>query len=126
MIEMTFVKLAAGLLLLIAANIALGNVSAVLDGTWDAQRLRDGCIKAGVVCAALAAVYFAGRLNPELLVIEAEGQQVNLTTAVYLVLLAAFARYATDVVKKLGTLLRGGTESEESDADQAEADREAV
>lgn len=124
MIELTIVRLAAGLALLVAANIVLGSIGALLGGTWDVKKLRNGCLKAAIVAAALAAVYLAGWLNPDLLVIEAEGQTVNLMTAVYAALLAAFGTYALDVVKKLKGLLGSsvpGTE-EKADGDQTEAD----
>ena len=65
-LDMTIIRLAAGLVLLIAANIALGSINAIIDGEWDQTKFRNGCIKSAVVAAALVAVYFAGYLNPEL------------------------------------------------------------
>ena len=35
MLDMTIIRLAAGLVLLIAANIALGSINAIIDGEWD-------------------------------------------------------------------------------------------
>ena len=71
------------------------------------MKFRNGCIKGGIIAAALVAVYFAGFLNPDLLVIDADGESVNLMTAVYLLLMAAFAVYAIDVLKKLKDMLKG-------------------
>ena len=34
-LDMTIIRLAAGLVLLIAANIALGSINAIIDGEWD-------------------------------------------------------------------------------------------
>ena len=104
-VDMTIVRIGIGLLLLILANIALGSVGAIIDGTWDSKKFRNGCIKGGIVAAALIAVYFAGYLNPDLLVVEADGQTVNLVTAVNLALLTAFTVYAVDVIKKLKDML---------------------
>lgn len=98
-------RLGIGLLLLILANIALGSINAFIEGTWDSAKFRNGCIKGGVIAAALIAVYFAGWLNPDLLVIENDGQTVNLMTAVHLALLAAFTIYAVDVIAKLKNML---------------------
>lgn len=67
-LDMTIIRLAAGLVLLIAANIALGSINAIIDGEWDQTKFRNGCIKSAVVAAALVAVYFAGYLNPDLMV----------------------------------------------------------
>lgn len=104
-LDMTTIRLAAGLILVILANIALGSTSAIIEGDWDKVKFRNGCIKGGVVAVALIAVYFAGYLNPNLMVIDIDGQTVNLMTAVSLVMLAAFTAYAVDVIKKLKDML---------------------
>ena len=77
-LDMTIIRLAAGLVLLIAANIALGSINAIIAGKWDRAKFRNGCIKSAVVAMALIAVYFAGYLNPNLMVVEVDGQTVNL------------------------------------------------
>ena len=110
-LDMTIIRLAAGLVLLIAANIALGSINAIIDGEWDQTKFRNGCIKSAVVAAALVAVYFAGYLNPDLMVVEVDGQTVNLMTAVSLAMLAAFTAYAVDVLKKLKDMLSTATPS---------------
>ena len=104
-LDMTTIRLAAGLILVILANIALGSTSAIIEGNWDKVKFRNGCIKGGVVAVALIAVYLAGYLNPNLMVIDIDGQTVNLMTAVSLVMLAAFTAYAVDVIKKLKDML---------------------
>lgn len=102
---MASIRLAVGLVLLIAANIALGSINAIIACEWDLVKFRNGCIKGGVIALALIAVYFAGYLNPDLMVVEVSGQTVNLMTAVSLVMLAAFTAYAVDVLKKLKDML---------------------
>ena len=97
-LDMTIIRLAAGLVLLIAANIALGSINAIIDGEWDQTKFRNGCIKSADVAAAMVAFYFAGYLNPDLMVVEVDGQTVNLMTAVSLAMLAAFTAYAVDVL----------------------------
>ena len=108
-LDMTTIRLAAGLILVILANIALGSTSAIIEGDWDKVKFRNGCIKGGVVAVALIAVYFAGYLNPNLMVVDIDGQTVNLMTAVSLVMLAAFTAYAVDVIKKLKDMLTSTT-----------------
>ena len=66
-------------------------------------------IKGCVIALALIAVYFAGYLNPDLMVVEVSGQTVNLMTAVSLVMLAAFTAYAVDVIGKLKDMLLTAT-----------------
>lgn len=114
-IDITIVRLGAGLLLLILANIGLGSVNAFMEGDWDMLKFRNGCIKGAIVAAALIAVYFAGWLNPDLFVIEADGQTVNLMTAVHIALLAAFTAYAVDVIKKLKSMLTTSTPGTEEE-----------
>ena len=55
-LDMTTIRLAAGLILVILANIALGSTSAIIEGDWDKVKFRNGCIKGGVVAVALIAV----------------------------------------------------------------------
>lgn len=109
MTDIAIVRLGIGLVLLIAANIALGSVNAFMEGTWDMMKFRNGCIKGGVIALSLIAVYFAGYLNPDLMVVEVSGQTVNLMTAVSLVMLAAFTAYAVDVIGKLKDMLLTAT-----------------
>ena len=103
--DMNIVQLGIGLLLLILANVALGSIAALIGHTWDWQKFLNGAIKGGIVIAVILAVYIAGYLNPDLLVIEAGEEKVNFMTAVYLVLLAAFTVYAVDVLRKLKNIL---------------------
>lgn len=110
--DLAIIRLAVGLLLVMLANIALGSVGAIIDGTWDKTKFRNGAIKSAVVALALVAVYIAGYLNPDLLVIEAEGQTINLMSAVHVTLLTAFTVYAVDVVKKLKNMLSTTTPGE--------------
>lgn len=108
-LDMASIRLAVGLVLLIAANIALGSINAIIACEWDLVKFRNGCIKGGVIALALVAVYFAGYLNPDLMVVEVDGQTVNLMTAVSLAMLAAFTAYAVDVLKKLKDMLSTAT-----------------
>lgn len=130
-LDLTIVKLAVGLVLLIAANIGLGSIDAIINNTWDLMKFRNGCIKGGMVAAALIAVYFAGFLNPDLLVVEVDGETVNLMTAVYIAMLAAFAAYAVDVLKKVkdmlttetpGALFSGAVSAENLTPEEEETD----
>lgn len=113
--DITIVKLGVGLLLLVLANIGLGSVSAFIEKTWDWAKFRNGVIKGAIVVAALVAVYYAGYLNPDLLVVEAGGQTVNLMTAINVVLMATFAAYAIDVIKKLKDMLTNATPGSDID-----------
>lgn len=100
-------RLGGGLALLIAANVALGSVKAIIAREFDFKIFWKGLIKGLIVAFAFAAVYLSGYLNPELVVLRFEDQTVNLQTAVYLVLLTGFTYYAGAVLKKLKALVTG-------------------
>lgn len=104
-IDITMIHLGLGLLLLIIANIALGSVNALIEQEWDFEKFWRGAVKALVIAAALIAVYYAGYLNPDLLVINTGDTVVNLMTAVYLVMLAAFTSYAIEVIGKVKEMI---------------------
>ena len=57
-LDMASIRLAVGLVLLIAANIALGSINAIIACEWDLVKFRNGCIKGGVIALALIAVSF--------------------------------------------------------------------
>ena len=48
-LDMASIRLAVGLVLLIAANIALGSINAIIACEWDLVKFRNGCIKGGVI-----------------------------------------------------------------------------
>lgn len=128
--DMTIIRLGGGLLLLILANIALGSVDAIISGSFDWERFRKGAIRGGFVLAALVSVYFAGYLNPDLLVVDAGGgATLNLMDAVHALFLAAYTMYALDVLKKLRKALTTSVPSdelEEGHIDTTAQDAEAL
>lgn len=98
-------RLGGGLLLLIAANIALGSLRAVFEKEWDKAVFFRGLAKGAVVALSFAAVYCAGLLNPGLVIAEVNGAEIDLAAAVHLILIAGFGYYAVAVLKKLKELL---------------------
>lgn len=102
---LSILRLGGGLLLLIVANIAIGSIRAAVAREWDTKTFVNGLIKGAIVIGAFVAVYFAGWLNPDLVVVELEGQTVNLATGVYFVLLAGFTYYAGKVLLKLKDII---------------------
>ncbi len=104
-------KLGGGLLLLIVANIALGSIRAAMAREWDTKTFVNGLIKGAIVIGAFVAVYFAGWLNPDLVVVEMNGQTVNLAMGVYSVLLIGFTYYAGKVLLKLKEIVTAKSSS---------------
>lgn len=99
------VRVGIGLALLIAANITLGSTGAILSGDFDLQRFRTGIVKGLLVALSLVAIYWAGNLNPDLLVLDTGASTLNLLDAVYVLMIAAFVHYGYDIIQKLKCVL---------------------
>lgn len=103
-------RLGLGLLVLVIVNIVLGSVDALLSGKFDRHKFLCGIIKGGIVVLCFAATYLVGWLNPGVVAVSINGQEVNLLTAVYTAIMAGFLFYAAQVVGKLTGLVRGKLE----------------
>lgn len=131
MLKIAIVRLAIGLVLLVAANVVLGSLHALFDGTFDKVKLRNGIIKGVIIAACFIAFYVAGRLNPDIVAIELEGEVVNVATAANLAMITAYVLYAKDVFTKLSKLVlsktSGGSDPpEQEDAEEVAEETEEV
>ena len=128
--EQTIIRLAIGLVLLVAVNVVLGSLNALFDGTFDRIKCRNGVIKGIIIAACFVAFYVAGRLNPDIVAIDIDGETVNVATAANLAMVTAYVLYAKDVLSKLVLSKTSGTPEQtggttppalEEPADAAEA-----
>ena len=128
--EQTIIRLAIGLVLLVAVNVVLGSLNALFDGTFDRIKCRNGVIKGIIIAACFVAFYVAGRLNPDIVAIDIDGETVNVATAANLAMVTAYVLYAKDVFSKLVLSKTSGTPEQtggttppalEEPADAAEA-----
>lgn len=106
-------------MLLVAVNVVLGGMSALFDGTFDKTKLRNGIIKGVIVAACFVGFYMAGRINPDIVAIDIDGQTVNVATAANLSMVTAYVLYAKDVFSKLFKLViskTSGTDATETDS----------
>ena len=99
--EQTIIRLAIGLVLLVAVNVVLGSLNALFDGTF--------VIKGVIIAACFVAFYVAGRLNPDIVAIDIDGETVNVATAANLAMVTAYVLYAKDVFSKLSKLVLSKT-----------------
>lgn len=111
--EMTTLKLAAGLLLLIAANIVLGSADAIIGGQFDKTKCWRGALKGLFIFIAFIMTYGAGYLNPQIVVVAIDGKSVDLLAAVVLIIIAGYAWYAKEVLVKLAGIVRAKVAIEE-------------
>ena len=107
--EQTIIRLAIGLVLLVAVNVVLGSLNALFDGTFDRIKCRNGVIKGIIIAACFVAFYVAGRLNPDIVAIDIDGETVNVATAANLAMVTAYVLYAKDVFSKLSKLVLSKT-----------------
>ena len=124
MLDTAIVRLAIGLVMLVAVNVVLGSLHALFDGTFDKVKLRNGVIKGAIIAACFIAFYTAGRLNPDIVAIELEGETVNVATAANLSMVTAYVLYAKDVFMKLSTLVLSKTNSTPEASEQEDDEEE--
>lgn len=106
------ISLSVGLAILIIVNIVLGSVNALFERSFDWAQFRRGLGKGFVVSMCFLLVYGVGWLNPDVVAVSIDGTDVNLLTAVHMILMAGFLVYAKEVCVKLGTLIKGSTKVE--------------
>ena len=92
-----------------AVNVVLGSLNALFDGTFDRIKCRNGVIKGIIIAACFVAFYVAGRLNPDIVAIDIDGETVNVATAANLAMVTAYVLYAKDVFSKLSKLVLSKT-----------------
>lgn len=107
--------LALGLIIFMIVNVILGRRKALSEGTFDKQKFKQGIYKGGIIFICLALVYFAGWLNKDIIAVTIDGNQVNMMQAVYLLILASYTYYATNIVQKFSKVLKSDKSGEPPD-----------
>ena len=101
-IDIELIDITIGLIFLIIANIGLGASEAkILFDNFDLKKLRQGILKAIIVIVSAYLMYIAGKLNPDIIAINIDGQELNLMTAIQIVLTGGFVFYGNECRKKL-------------------------
>ena len=106
-IELSTLNLAKGLVILIVVNIILGSSSAWFNQVFEWKKLYQGLIKGTIIAICFFATYYAGYINPDIIAVNVNGEEVNLLTACYMILLSGFVFYATQVSIKFWTFIKG-------------------
>lgn len=111
---MAIYKLAIGLIILIIVNIVLGSIDAWLNKAFDKEKFKKGILKGFIISLCFVATYFVGYLNPDVIVVNMNGIDVNLLSSVTLVITAGYIWYGKEVITKLATLVKGKIAIEET------------
>lgn len=94
-------QLGVGLILLMLANIMLGSVSSIFDGTFNWKKFLIGIGKSTVVVLSFYLVLIAGNLNSDMVMITFGETPMNLSDAVSFTLIGGLYFYAKQVFDKL-------------------------
>lgn len=104
-IDMETLRLGVGLIIFMAVNIILGSLGSLFTQTFNHKILLQGIIKAVIVVFCFVAIYVAGVLNTEIVVININGEEVTVLTAIYFLILGGFVHYVKEVVLKLKNMI---------------------
>jgi len=106
-IDMNIIYLGIGLIILMATNITLGSIDALLTQDFNRKKFLQGLIKAFVVIICFIATYFVGIINPNVIAVSINGEMVNVMTGMNLVVMAGFVFYTKEVLLKLAAFIKG-------------------
>ena len=118
----TTLKLGAGVILLIIGNIALGSIDALICRKFEKRTFLNGVIKGEIMIAVFCITYFAGWLNPDLVIVDMGEKTVSIMDAIYLVLLGAYVYYAVETIKKLKIILTRKSSCSQDVSDERKAE----
>jgi len=93
--------LGMALLSLVIINIILGSLTSIFQQQFDKATLWKGILKGLVVTACFVAVVYIGKLTPNIIVVNVNGVDVNLSTATYMLMLSSYIWYGKEVLLKL-------------------------
>ena len=106
LIDMNTVYLGIGLIIFMIVNITLGSVDAILANTFDWGKFKRGIIKAIVVLICFILIYIAGVINADVIIVNVNGEEVSILTAIYFVIFGGLTWYAKEVLTKLAALVK--------------------
>lgn len=105
--DTAIINLGIGLLGLILINILLGSITSIIEKRFDKAKFIQGLVKGIVVIVSFVGVFAIGVLNPNVLVLSMNGQDVNLITGINLIVLAGYLFYGKQVLTKLSSFVHG-------------------
>lgn len=97
---------ALALLLVIFSNNLLGSCKSMIDGSFDKTTAILGLQKGAIVTLAVALMYAAGLLVPDITLTAIEGLELTLAQAIQYILTGGFAYYAALDIQKLLEIIK--------------------
>ena len=99
-----------GLASVMLANVLMGVTLAKLKQNFNKKKLLDGLVKVVSVLSGIGLMYLTSYLNPDILVANINGTNVNLINAIKLLFMAGIIMYGGQDLIKLKDILKLKTE----------------
>lgn len=106
--DLSIINLGIGLILLMCINIILGSIDSIFKQSFDKKKFNQGLLKSFIIALCTIGMYFVGYLNPNVIAMNVNGQDVNLLTAIYILIMSGFVLYAKQCIEKLSKIILGG------------------
>lgn len=103
-----------GLVATMLANVLLGMTLAKLKQSFNKKKLLEGLVKIVSILAGVGLMYLTSYLNPDILVANINGTNVNLIDAIKLLFMAGIVMYGSQDLIKLKDILKLKTEINDS------------
>lgn len=99
-----------GLVSTMVANVVLGMTLAKLKQTFNKKKMLEGLVKVVSVLSGVGLMYLTSYLNPNILVANINGTNVNLIDSIKLLFMAGIVMYGSQDLIKLKDILKLKTE----------------
>jgi hypothetical protein len=107
MFDQQILVLGASLLGLVIINIILGSVTGLFQQQFDKVKFFYGILKGIIVTACFIGVCYIGKLTPDIIVINVNGQDVSLYDGTYMLMMGSYVWYGKEVLVKLSGFVKG-------------------
>lgn len=98
-------KIIIGLVSVMLANVLLGVTLATLKKEFKKEKLIAGLVKYGCMILGVGLMYLTGYLNPDIIVANIDGAEVNLVTGIEFLFISGIVYYGMQDLIKLKNLL---------------------
>jgi len=99
--DIAMLNIVVGLLIFMGVNVLLGSVNSIFSKTFDYKKCLKGIAKAVVIVGCYYAVYYAGTLNQDIMILKINEVDVNIVTAIYMTSVVGFIAYGKQIIEKL-------------------------
>lgn len=102
-------KIMIGVICVMFANVLLGASLAELQKEFNKKNLLKGLFKIGCIGLAIGLMYLCSYLNPDIMVLNINGIDVNLIAGIEVIGIAGIVYYGAEDLKKLAKIIKVST-----------------